>query len=267
MVRAIVTGACGKMGKMIRDVITDSDGISLIGCTETKDHKCIGSEIRLEEAKAGKIKVVDSLEKIIGSCDVVIDFTAPEATLSNLEVCRENKKGIVIGTTGFTPEQKKKITAASKSIPVVFSPNMSTGVNLVFDLVKRIAEALGNDYDIEISEAHHRYKKDAPSGTALKIAEIIAEALGRDLEKSGVYGRKGIVGERKKEEIGIHSIRAGDIVGDHTVLFCAPGERVEIVHRAHSRETFARGAVRAAKFVAGKKKGLFDMADVLGIKR
>jgi len=267
MVRAIVTGACGKMGKMIRDVIAESEGISLIGCTETKGHKSIGSEIRLEEAKSGNIKVVDSLEKVIGSCDVVIDFTAPEATLSSLEVCRKNKKGIVIGTTGFTPEQKKKIATASKSIPIVFSPNMSTGVNLVFDLVKRVAQVLGSDYDIEISEAHHRFKKDAPSGTALKIAEIIAATLGSDLEKDGVYGRKGIVGERRKGEIGIHSIRAGDIVGDHTVLFCAPGERIEITHKAHSRETFARGAVRAAKFVAGKKNGLFDMADVLGIEK
>ena len=267
MVKAIVTGACGKMGKMIRDVIADSDGISLIGCTEIKGHKSIGSEIRLEEAKAVNIKVVDSLEKIIGSCDVVIDFTAPGSTLSNLEVCRKNKKGIVIGTTGFTPEQKKKISAASKSIPVLFSPNMSTGVNLVFDLVKRVAQVLGSDYDIEISEAHHRFKKDAPSGTALKIAEIIEESLGRDLGKDGVYGRKGIVGERRKGEIGIHSIRAGDIVGDHTVLFCAPGERIEITHKAHSRETFARGAVRAAKFLAGKKNGIFDMADVLGIEK
>ncbi|OGL41925.1 MAG: 4-hydroxy-tetrahydrodipicolinate reductase [Candidatus Schekmanbacteria bacterium RIFCSPHIGHO2_02_FULL_38_11] len=264
MVKTIITGACGRMGKMIRDAILESDGIKVVGGTEVKGHKCIGKEI--EPEKGYKIKISDDISEIIDSCDVVIDFTFPQATISNLEVCRKNKKAIVIGTTGLIAEQKKKISEAAKSIPIVLSPNMSVGVNLVFDLVKKISKVLGDEYDIEIYEAHHRFKKDAPSGTALKIAEIIAESLGRDLDRDGVYGRKGIVGERKKEEIGIHSIRAGDIVGDHTVLFSAHGERIEITHRAHSRETFARGAVRAAKFVASKKNGLFDMIGVLGIK-
>jgi len=222
--------------------------------------------MKIELEKGGKIKIVDNLAEIIGLCDVVIDFTAPEATLSNLEICKENKKAIVIGTTGFNTEQKNKIAKASNLIPIVFSPNMSVGVNLLFNLVKRTAEVFGDEYDIEITEAHHKFKKDAPSGTALKIAEIIANTLGRDLEKNAVYGRKGIVGERRRGEIGIHSIRAGDIVGDHTILFSTPGERIEITHRAHTRETFARGAVKAAKFVTSKKNGLFDMADVLGIK-
>lgn len=264
MVRAIVTGACGRMGKMIRDAILESSGIRVVGGTEAKGHKCIGTEVELE--KGYKISISDDLSNIIDSCDVLIDFTSPEATLSNLEICRKNKKAIVIGTTGLNAEEKNKIFDSAESIPVVFSPNMSVGVNLIFDLVKKISKVLGSEYDIEIYEAHHRFKKDAPSGTALKIAEIIAESLGRDLNKDCVYGRKGIVGERKKGEIGIHSIRAGDIVGDHTILFSAPGERIELTHRAHSRETFARGAVKAAKFVATKKKGLFDMLDVLGIK-
>ena len=264
MVKAIITGACGRMGKMIRDSILESIGIRVVGGTEAKGHKCIGKEIEVEEGN--KIKISDDLSKIINSCDVVIDFTSPEATIANLEICRKNKKAIVIGTTGLNEEQKNKISDSAKSIPVVFSPNMSVGVNLVFDLVKKMSKVLGSEYDIEIYEAHHRFKKDAPSGTALKIAEIIAESLGRDLNKDGVYGRKGIVGERKKEEIGIHSIRAGDIVGDHTILFSAPGERIELTHRAHSRETFARGAVKAAMFVVDKKNGLFDMLDVLGIR-
>ncbi len=212
------------------------------------------------------VLISDELEHIIDEGEVLIEFTDPDTTLDHLGMAIEHNKAMVIGTTGFSDEQLEEIKEIAPQIPCVMAPNMSVGVNLLFKLAKEIAPVLGDDYDIEIVEAHHRKKKDAPSGTAMRIAEILAKALGRNLKGVGVYGRKGITGERTKKEIGIHAVRAGDIVGEHTITFAGTGERIEITHRAHSRDTFAQGALRAVKFVAKAKKGLYDMQDVLKLK-
>jgi 4-hydroxy-tetrahydrodipicolinate reductase len=197
---------------------------------------------------------------------VLIEFTHPEPTLANLKGAAAEGKAVVIGTTGLNPQQVGELKGMAQKTRVVFAPNMSVGVNLMFKVVENIAKVLTEGYDVEIVEAHHRLKKDAPSGTALKLAQIIAQALGRDLEKVGVYGRKGITGERTKDEIGIMTVRAGDIVGEHTVTFCGIGERLEVIHRAHNRDNFARGAVRAAQWIVNQPPGLYDMQDVLGLK-
>jgi len=268
VVRIVVAGAAGRMGSTIIRVIKETDGVELAGAVESEGHPFIGKDAG-EVAGIGRtgISIVGKVhEALHGPGDVLIDFTSPSGTLVNLQYAAERGVGAVVGTTGFSEEEYKKIQGLSRRIPCVVSPNMSTGVNLLFRLVREVAEVLGDDYDVEIIEAHHRHKKDAPSGTAMKIGRIIAEALGRDLDKVGKYGRFGITGERDRKEIGIQAIRAGDIVGDHTVLFAGPGERIEITHRAHSRECFARGAVRAAKWVVNKKPGLYDMLDVLGLK-
>ncbi len=206
------------------------------------------------------------LEAVSDDFDVLIDFTRPDVTLANLVRCRAAGRAMVIGTTGFSAEQKGQIAAAAADIPVVFAPNMSVGVNLCLKLLDMAARVLGEDYDIEVIEAHHRHKVDAPSGTALAMGEVVAHALGRDLETCALYGREGITGERKAGTIGFETIRAGDIVGDHTVLFAGTGERVEITHKASSRMTFARGAARAAAWLRDRPAGLYDMQDVLGIK-
>jgi 4-hydroxy-tetrahydrodipicolinate reductase len=208
----------------------------------------------------------DGLDRIIDLGDVIIDFTAPAATISHVELAVEKNKAMVIGTTGIDAEHLQKIQDAAGKIPIMFAPNFSVGVNLLLNALQDMARVLGDDYDIEIIEAHHRLKKDAPSGTALKLAQVIADALGRDLDEVGRYARKGIIGERTKKEIGIQTIRGGDIVGDHTVMFCGLGERIEITHKASSRDTFARGALRAAAWIARQKPGLYDMQDVLGLK-
>ncbi|MCD6320356.1 MAG: 4-hydroxy-tetrahydrodipicolinate reductase, partial [Candidatus Desulfofervidaceae bacterium] len=213
------------------------------------------------------IKVVGDLETIISEADVIIDFTYHSASLNHFKIAQKYNKPIVIGTTGFTPEEMAEIKGMAESVKCVLSPNMSVGVNLLFKLVPQVAKVLGEEYDIEIVEMHHRMKKDAPSGTAMKLAQLVAETMERDLEKVGVYGRKGLVGERKKEEIGVLSLRGGDVVGEHTVYFAGLGERIEITHRASSRETFARGALRAAKWIVKQEKnGIYDMLDVLGLK-
>jgi len=198
--------------------------------------------------------------------DVAIDFTSHAASMQHLQTAVQLKKPIVIGSTGFSAEEMEKIRSMAQCVPCVLAPNMSVGVNVLFKVLKTVAEILGDDYDVEIVEAHHHLKKDAPSGTAMKMAQIIAEALGRDLDKVGVYERKGLIGERSRTEIGIQTLRAGDIVGEHTVMFGAVGERLELVHRAHSRDNFARGAIRAAKWVVGQPPGLYDMQDVLGLR-
>jgi 4-hydroxy-tetrahydrodipicolinate reductase len=198
--------------------------------------------------------------------DVLIDFTLPEASLDHIRECAEHGKPAVVGSTGFSKEQLAEIGKYAQKIPCVVSPNMSIGVNLCFKILEEIAKTIGEDYDMEIVEAHHRMKKDAPSGTAMKMAQVIAHAVNRNLDQVGVYARKGMIGERSKKEIGIQTLRAGDIVGEHTVMFAGKGERIELTHRAHSRDTFAAGAVRAAKWVVGKKPGLYDMQDVLGLK-
>jgi 4-hydroxy-tetrahydrodipicolinate reductase len=203
---------------------------------------------------------------VLDDFDVLIDFTRPEATLAHLAICRGAGKAMVIGTTGFDEDQKAVIREASKDIPVVFAPNMSVGVNLCFKLLELAARVMGDAADIEIIEAHHRHKVDAPSGTALRMGEVVADALGRNLEDCAVYGREGVTGERERETIGFETIRAGDIVGEHTVMFAAEGERVEITHKASSRMTFAGGAVRAAAWLGDRPRGLFDMQDVLGLR-
>jgi 4-hydroxy-tetrahydrodipicolinate reductase len=267
MMQIAVTGAAGRMGKEIIGVILSNPELKLCGALESAQCALLGIDAG-EAAGAGKggVKITDSPDRAFKKADVIIDFSAPEASMRHLEFAAHYKKAIVIGTTGFSHGQREKIKELSAGARVLMSPNMSIGVNLLFKLVSESAKALGKDYDIEITEAHHRHKKDAPSGTAMRIAEVIAGAINCDLEKAAVYGRKGIIGERRPEEIGILSIRAGDIVGDHTVLFGGPGERIEITHKASSRETFARGAVKAAVWLAGKPEGLYDMQDVLGLK-
>lgn len=266
-IRAVVIGACGRMGRLIIKVIQESSGIVLAGATERPGHPLIGHEISegLTPDKKG-IVLADSLTKVTDDYDVLIDFTTPENSIQNLKWAVFEERAIVIGTTGFSAQEQEEIKRIAPETRTVFSPNMSVGVNLMFKLISEAANVLGNDYDVEIVEAHHRMKKDAPSGTALKMAEIIARVLKRNLQEVARYNRKGMIGERKVEEIGIQAIRAGDIVGEHTVIFGGIGEIVEFTHRALSRENFARGAVKAAKWIVKQEKGLYDMMDVLGLR-
>ncbi len=267
MKRIIVTGATGRMGSRVIALLREYPDLQLAGALEKKGSAGIGSDIGpLIGAGETKVLLSDSLESIIGKGDLVIDFTVPSATMQNAKIAAENGKAMVIGTTGLSKDEIEALRLLSAKIPVMLAPNMSVGVNLLFKVLKDVARVLGDDYDIEIIEAHHRMKKDAPSGTALKMAQIIADAVKRDLDKVGVYARKGIIGERTKQEIGIQTVRAGDIVGEHTVLFGGLGERIEITHKASSRDTFARGALRAALWVANRRPGLYDMQDVLGLK-
>jgi 4-hydroxy-tetrahydrodipicolinate reductase len=256
--KLVICGAAGRMGQAIIAIAKDDSEIQISGALEFEGSKAIGTGSPI-------ISSVNDLEKILKDSDALIDFTNPESALKILDLAVKQKVPVVIGTTGFSEEQKKKIYEASKIIPIVFSPNMSVGVNILFKLVEEAAKKIP-DYDIEIVELHHNKKKDSPSGTAAKLAEVAASSIGKDIKDVGVYGRHSVNSARKKDEIGILSVRAGDIVGDHTVYFVGPGERIELTHRAHSRDTFAAGAVRAAKWVAGKKTGLYDMFDVLSLK-
>lgn len=264
MISIVVCGAAGRMGKRIIACALAEKEMKVVGAIEHPASPALGKDAG-ETAGEGTlgVKISSNLEEVLKKADAVIDFSQPEATLQNVQTAAKLKKAVVIGTTGFSDEQREKIAALAKQIPVVLSSNMSIGVNLLFEIVGEVARKLGSDYDIEIVEAHHRFKKDAPSGTAKTLAEVIAAATGRSIAKDAVYGRKGAAAERKPNEIGIHAVRAGDIVGDHTVTFCTLGERVEISHRAHSRDTFAKGALRAARFVAKQKPGLYSMQEVL----
>jgi 4-hydroxy-tetrahydrodipicolinate reductase len=255
------------MGTRLVALIKETKGLTLAGAIEGKGHQALGQDAG-EAAGIGKtgIPISDDLSTVLDRADVVIDFSAPEATLRHLRAVAERRRAMVIGTTGLNTVELDELKSLSRHVACVFSPNMSVGVNLICKVIGEMAKTLGDDYDIEVIEAHHRLKKDAPSGTALKIAEVLARAVDRDLEQVGVYARKGLIGERKKQEIGIQTIRAGDIVGDHTVLFGGMGERIEVTHRASSRDTFARGALRAANWVAGKPPGLYDMMDVLSLR-
>lgn len=267
MTKVIVVGALGRMGSRITALCREYPELRLVGAVERKGHQSVGKDIGpLVGIGVTGISLSDSLESVIQAGDVVIDFTHKEAVLANVKTASGHKKAMVIGTTGLSSEDLAEITAVASSIPIVLAPNMSVGVNLLFKVLRDIAKVLGDDYDVEIVEAHHRLKKDAPSGTALKMAQVIAEALNRDLKEVAVYERKGMIGERSNKEIGIQTVRAGDIVGEHTVYFGGLGERIEITHRASSRDTFARGALRAAIWIANKKAGLYDMQDVLGLK-
>lgn len=266
MIKIAVTGAAGRMGRAIISAILSNGQVELTGALEREDSPSIGKDAgELAGKEKAGVKITGDREKAFKKADVIIDFTTPEVTMKNLEDAATLKKAIVIGTTGFSFSQRDTIKELSQETKIVLAPNMSVGVNLLLKLCEEAARVL-SDYDIEIIEAHHRHKKDAPSGTAIRIAEVIANAVNRDLEKVAVYERKGIIGERKPEEIGIQTIRAGDIVGDHTVIFGAVGERIELTHKASSRDTFALGAVKAAIWLKDRPAGLYDMQDVLGLK-
>ncbi|MDE2180742.1 MAG: 4-hydroxy-tetrahydrodipicolinate reductase [candidate division NC10 bacterium] len=267
MIRAIVCGVAGRMGGRITAMIHETRDFTLAGAVERPSSPSIGQDAG-EVAGIGKlgVPVVGDLGAVVSEGQVVIDFTAPQATMTHLAVAAQAKVPIVVGTTGFSTADLSRIKQLGSAVPCVLSPNMSIGVNLLFKVLAEVASVLGEEYDVEIVETHHRLKKDAPSGTALKMAQVIAETLGRELDKVVVYGRKGMVGARGKEEIAIHALRAGDVVGEHTVIFDGMGERIEVTHRAHSRDNFARGALRAARWVIGRPAGLYDMQDVLGLR-
>lgn len=267
MIKVVVAGAAGRMGCRLVALTRDSTALTLTGALESKGHHAIGEDAG-DTAGAGRagIPITDDLGSLLERGEVVIDFSAAEATLHHLRIVAQHRRAMVIGTTGFSPAQVEEIKTLARQVPCVLSPNMSVGVNLLYKVISEMAKTLGDDYDIEVIEAHHRLKKDAPSGTALKIAEVLARAVNRDLSQVGVYARKGLIGERTKGEIGVQTIRAGDIVGDHTVLFGGMGERIEVTHRASSRDTFARGALRAARWVVRQPPGLYDMMDVLALR-
>ncbi|MDH5649450.1 MAG: 4-hydroxy-tetrahydrodipicolinate reductase [Gammaproteobacteria bacterium] len=265
MVNVAISGAAGRMGKVLIEAASIADGVRLSAAIERPGSSVLGQDAGvLAGLEKSGVLLVDDL--VASEFDVLIDFTRPEAALSNLAMCRQAGKRMVIGTTGFDEAGKKKIAEAARDTAIVFAPNMSVGVNLCFRLLELAADVLGQEVDIEILEAHHRHKVDAPSGTALKMGEVVARALGRDLNECAVYGREGISGERDRKTIGFATVRAGDIVGEHTVMFAGPGERVEITHKASSRMTFASGAMRAAVWLADKESGLYDMQDVLGLR-
>jgi len=267
MTNIAVTGAAGRMGKTLIEACELADEANLVAAIERAGSSIVGVDAG-ELAGIGRknVSVVDDVATVVDELDVLIDFTTPASTMTNLAACRTAKKRLVIGTTGLTDENKKAIDEAASDIAIVFAPNMSVGVNLCFKLLDIAARVMNEDIDIEIIEAHHRHKVDAPSGTALAMGEVVANALGRDLKECAVYEREGQTGERERATIGFETIRAGDIVGEHTVMFAGIGERVEITHKASSRMTFAKGAVRAAKWLMTQEKGLFDMQDVLGLR-
>lgn len=262
-----ICGAAGRMGRAILESCAQADGVKVTAAIEHADSPKLGIDSgELAGLGANGVRIVADLATVIDKLDVLIDFTLPEATMANVKLCHAAGKRLVIGTTGLNDSQKLQIKSAAADIAIMFSPNMSIGVNLCFKLAELAAMAIGETSDIEIIEAHHRMKKDAPSGTALRLGEIIASTLGRDLKDCAVYGREGITGERDRKTIGFETIRAGDIVGDHTVLFGLFGERVEITHKASSRHAFASGAVHAARWLMQKDSGLYDMQDVLGLR-
>ncbi|MBS0300345.1 MAG: 4-hydroxy-tetrahydrodipicolinate reductase [Proteobacteria bacterium] len=261
-----IAGSSGRMGRTLLEAVTQAPDLQLAAALERSDSPYLNKDAgELIGASCG-IPIVSDYANALKNCHHLIDFTRPQGTLAHLDVCRKTGVKMVIGTTGFSVEEKALLNEAAKDIAIVFAPNMSVGVNVTFKLLEIAAKVLSEGYDIEIVEAHHRHKVDAPSGTALRMGEVIADALKRDLSKVAVYGREGVTGERKPETIGFATIRAGDIVGDHTAMFAGIGERVEISHKASSRMTFAMGALRAVRFLTDKPNGLFDMQDVLGLR-
>ena len=261
-----IAGSGGRMGRTLIDLVQQADDLKLSAALEISGSPALGRDAGEAMGIATGVAISDNLSVALKANAVLIDFTRPEGTLEYLKVCRANNAKMVIGTTGFSAEQKQLISEASRDTAIVFAPNMSVGVNVCLKLLDMAARVLAEGYDIEIVEAHHRHKVDAPSGTALRMGEVVAQALGRDLKECAVYGREGVTGERKPSTIGFATMRGGDIVGDHTVLFAGIGERIEISHKASSRATFAQGALRAARFLAGKSTGLYDMQDVLGFR-
>ncbi|MDC9729319.1 MAG: 4-hydroxy-tetrahydrodipicolinate reductase [Methyloprofundus sp.] len=267
MIRIAVVGASGRMGLCLIKAAELSDKTSLSAAISRAGSDVIGRDAG-EIAGIGRldIKVQDDLSAVMDEFDALIDFTRPDISMEYIELCRQAGKTIIIGTTGYSDAQKARMAEAAKDIAIVFAPNMSVGVNLSLKLLEMTAKVMGDYTDIEVIEAHHRHKVDAPSGTALRMGEVVADALGRDLKDCAIYGREGDTGERDRKTIGFSTIRAGDIVGEHTVMFADEGERVEITHKATSRMTFANGAVRAAVWLKEQKNGLYDMQDVLGLK-
>ena len=261
-----VAGASGRMGQMLVEAVRADSAFSLAGALDVASSPSIGHDAGAYAGQTTGVAITADVRAGLQHSLVLIDFTRPEGTMAHLQVCRALGVGLVIGTTGFSEAQKAEIAEAAKHIPIMMAPNMSVGVNVTLKLLEMAAKALSTGYDIEIIEAHHRHKVDAPSGTALKMGEVIASALGRDLKDCAVYAREGVTGERDPSSIGFATIRGGDIVGDHTVLFAGTGERIEISHKSSSRATYAQGSLRAVRFLAGQKSGLFDMFDVLGLK-
>jgi 4-hydroxy-tetrahydrodipicolinate reductase len=261
-----VAGSSGRMGRMLIETVLGSSDSRLSAALEQPGHPQVGKDAGEVLGSPCGVVITDQVEPALKGSDVLVDFTRPEGTLSHLAICRGHGIKMVIGTTGFDDEQKKIIAAAAREIAIVFAPNMSVGVNVALKLLEIAAAALDDAYDVEITEAHHRYKVDAPSGTALKMGEVVAQAQGKTLAECAIYDRHGVTGERPRGAIGFASVRGGDLVGDHTVLFAGAGERIEVIHRATSRATYAQGALRAARFLMSRKNGLFDMQDVLGLK-
>ena len=268
VITAVVAGASGRMGRRLIALLREGGDFQVVGAVERKDHVNVGRDAG-EVAGVGPlgVSIVDAVGKALPGAEVLLDFTAPAAAMQHLEAASRAGVAVVVGTTGLSEADLRRARELSTKVPCVQSPNMSVGVNVLYGVLAQVARSLGEGYDIEVIEAHHHFKKDSPSGTAEKMAQVLAEALGRDLRKVGVYGRHGMVGERPKGEIAVHAIRAGDIVGEHTILFGGMGERIEIKHQAQSRDNFAFGALRAARWVVGQPPGLYDMLDVLGLRK
>ena len=267
MIKIAVSGAAGRMGGRIIDAVQETEGMELSGALERMGHPELGRDAGVVAGYGMTgVSISDNLNDVVKGCDVLVDFTSPKVSLKNLEICGLFGKAAVIGSTGFSAEEQGLARELAKDIPVVIAPNMSVGVNVCFKVLADIAKILGDEFDVEIVEAHHRMKKDAPSGTAVRMGEVVAGALGREYRKVANCHREGIPGERTKEEIGMHAIRGGDIVGDHTVLFAGIGERIEITHKSASRVSYAQGALRSVRFLESRSSGLYDMQDVLGLR-
>jgi 4-hydroxy-tetrahydrodipicolinate reductase len=267
MVRIALAGAAGRMGRMVTAAAAGCKDCRITGAFDRSDSPAGGQDVGLLAGVAALgVKVSGDPGALLGEADVLIDFTQPDSTVGHASLCARRKVALVIGTTGLSEAQRGEVAKAAEAVPIVLSPNMSVGVNVTFKIIEEVARILGGQYDIEIVEAHHRLKKDSPSGTAARMLEILARARNLAAAEAGVYGRKGLVGPRPAGEIGVHAVRGGDIVGDHTVLFAGPGERIEITHRSASRANYAQGALRAARFLESRPGGLFDMNDVLGLK-
>ena len=260
-----IAGSSGRMGRALLEAVFQAPDVRLHAALDRHDSPFLGKDAGELVGSPCGVHITDQVAQALAGAHALIDFTRPEGTMAHVEVCRRLHVDMVIGTTGLSAEQKARIAEAAREIPIMLAPNMSVGVTLMLNLLQKAAQVLSEGYDIEIIEAHHRHKVDAPSGTALRMGEVIAQALGRDLNRVAVYGREGVTGERQPATIGFATVRGGDIVGDHTALFAGTGERLEITHKSTSRATFAVGALRAARFIAGKSSGLFDMRDVLGL--
>ncbi len=268
MIRVVVSGADGRMGKLLLQAVIEGDDMELAGAVERKDHPLLNRDVgKLIGSAKCRILLKGDVKKVISSGDILVEFSTPQATLSHLPAAVEKNNGIVIGTTGLNDEEKERIKESSSKIPILLSPNMSIGVNLLFKIAGEVARILGPEYDVEIVETHHRMKKDAPSGTALRLAEVIAQARGRSLKEVAVYGRKGTTGERKTGAIGMHAVRGGTVSGEHNVIFAGASERVELTHRAESRQVFIRGAIEAIRFIADASPGFYDMQDVIASRK